>query len=1032
MWRRLLGELSRRPVAIFLLMGTLIFLGLFSWQKLPVDLLPNLNVPYALIVTPYIGATPEEVERDITDPLESAVSFASGVKSVSSQSRDGYSILTVEFEGDTNMAFAISRLRDSIDTFSFELASDVDPIIVEFNPSLLPVYILGISSREANDLQTQTNKLMGALSRIDGVANVMLAGIPEQQVVVTLDRERMEELEIPLEIVKTVLEEGVRYPMGFLEKDGLVYTLSVRCEFTSLEELSSTVVGFRGMGSSISALTLETGQAFQLDGIPIPVRLNQIATVELVDQEIRGAISVNGRSAAVLTVQKQSGANTVNVAAEISKLLKEWEKSEIQSEVITISDTSQFTNMAINGLFKNLLIGALVATLVIFAFLRNFVATLAIAVSMPLSLLTAILILYFSGFGLDLMTLGGLTMAVGMIVDNSIVVLEAIYRYLEARKKPYEAAGEGSEIVGAIFSSTLTTVAVFVPFAFISGLAAQIFRYFAFALAFSLGASLFIAIVMIPAFTGFIRVKQPRESNYLRYKAFLKKLLERRLLTVLVFVAIFVLSLFGFFFRSTEFIPGFDNGIVTIDFTLPKNTDYRTTVKVAKEIEDAIMENSEELALKTVYTMAGVTGDIIALLTGSSENMATVQVYLKDLGERRISTDDALRSLSKIANGIVEKYDGEISIGTSGLELEAVFGRDIEIAVFDSDLDSMKARVETLAAELAGVGGIENIQTSFDNRQDVLELTIDRSKATLAGLYHLQVLGAIQPYTVGIDLGKISLNGKSLPVKLQQAKGEGYEWIKSLPIDSLLGNKTYVGIVSSMEIKESPSTIEHLDNQRVGYVKADVLGRPLGHVVEEVREIIDGRDGLADCQLKGQGDLIQQVIEQFGFALLAGIVFMYLIIGAQFESLVYPLVIFCTLPMALVGVVVVSYLFNLTINISSLVGVLTLAGVIVNNGIVMITQINQLRKGGMEKREAILEGAGRRARPILMTSLTTVVALLPTAFIKAEGSELESPLALVIAGGLLVGTLFTLLLTPVLYDLIDNLSVRFKKKNPIQ
>ena len=338
-------------------------------------------------------------------------------------------------------------------------------------------------------------------------------------------------------------------------------------------------------------------------------------------------------------------------------------------------------------------------------------------------------------------------------------------------------------------------------------------------------------------------------------------LLERRLLTILVFVVIFALSLFAFFLKSTEFIPSFDNGIVTIDLTLPKNTDYRTTVKAAKEIEDAIMENSEEIALKTAYTMAGVTGDIITLLTGYSENMATIQVYLNDLGERRISTDDALRSLAKITDGIVEKYGGEISIGTSGLELEAVFGRDIEIAVFDGDLDSMRAKVESLAAELAGVVGIENIQTSFDNRQDVIELTIDRSKATLAGLYHLQVLGAIQPYTVGIDLGMISLNGKSLPVKLQQTKGEGYEWIKSLPIDSLLGNKTYIGIVSNMEIRESPSTIEHLDNQRVGYVKADVLGRPLGQVVEEVREIIEGRDGLTNCQLKGQGDLIQQIIE---------------------------------------------------------------------------------------------------------------------------------------------------------------------------
>lgn len=1024
MWREVLTQFSRRPVAVFLMLGTLVFLGLFSWQQLPIDLLPSLNIPYAVVVTPYIGATPQEVERNVTGPLESAISFVSGVKSISSQSRDGFSVITIEFESDTDMGYALSKVKESIDSMAIGLAKAVDPIIVEFNPSLIPVYVLGLSADDPSELKTMANELRGILSRIEGVANVNLTGIPQQEVAIVLDDRRMNELEIPIEIVKAVLSDGVRYPMGLLEDSGKVYTLSVKCDFDSVEELANTVIGFRGMGSTMSALSQEMGQMIVLEGIPIPVRLNQIATVELVDKELRGTIKVDGASAAVLTVQKQSGANTVRVASEIQKNITRWRDLSPDNRVIVITDTSQFTSMSINSLFRNLLVGALVATLVIFFFLRNVVATVAIAVSMPLSLLIAIMLMNFSGLGLDLMTLGGLTMAIGMIVDNSIVVLEAIFRYLESKKDPYEAAGRGAEVVGAIFASTLTTIAVFVPFAFISGFAAQFFGYFALALAFSLGASLFLAVVMIPAFTQFIKVKRAKRTIDLKYGTFLNFLLDHKPATLIIFVCLFAISLLGLISKDTEFIPSFDSGIINVDLTLPQNISYKTTSQVAEEINREILNRFEELDLQTLYSSSGDTGGVIALVMGSAENKANIQVILKPLNERRINTEEVAGIIRVLLETVAERHDARIDVGTSGLEIEAVFGRDIEIAVFENDLDNLRAKVEIVASKLSKVEGIKNLETSFDDLQNVLELTVDRSKATLAGLYHMQVLGVIQPYTMGVDLGIMSVEGQSIPVKLYKERKEGYEWLKSLSIDTLLGSKTYVGIVSSLDIKGSPVSIEHFNGQRVGYIRADTVNRPLGSVVEEIKVVL-GQELEMGSRLMGQGELIRQTIEQFGFALLAGIIFMYLIIGAQFESLVYPLVIFLTLPMSLVGVMVVVYLFDLTINISSLVGILTLAGVTVNNGIVMITQINQLREKGLEKRRAILEGTGRRIRPILMTSLTTVVALLPTAFAKYEGSELESPLALVIAGGLLIGTAFTLFLTPVLYDIIDRISSRF-------
>ena len=1029
MWKSILSQFSSRPVAVFLLFSILVFLGFFSWGKLPLDLLPNVDIPYAVVVTPYIGAGPEEVELNVTNQVESAIGLVSGVKSFHSQSVDGFSIVQIEFESGTDMNAAVSRIKQSLESFATGLPEGVNPIVVEFNPSMIPVYILGISSSDG-DVENASLELQKKLSRVVGVANVERLGIPEKEVRITLDKDKLSTYGIPYDILQTVLSKGVRYPMGNLESGDQVFKLSVSSQFESLDGLKNTIIGIRGMDKMLTSSL--TGQSLKLGGIPIPVRLKQIADVELVDSETRGFVQVNGKSAAVLVVQKKGGTNTVKVARNIKQAVNEWQNAHPDVQLITLSDSSKFTEKAVSGLFRNLIIGALVATVVILIFLKNLTATLAVALSMPLSLLIAVTLLYFSGLGLDLMTLGGLTMAVGMIVDNSIVVLEAIYRHLEEKKSAAEAAGlGGSEVVGAIFSSTLTTLAMFVPLAFISGFFSQFLKYFAIALALSLAASLLVAIVLVPAFSGFIKTKKKsRNSLEQTYKKWLTVLLRKKGIAIAVFLGIFIVGALLMATRNFELIPPMDSGIINISVRLPENSSYKETKATVEKITGEILSNSGEYQLENLYANGGTTGGIYSVLLGGSENTASIQLSLKPKRERTSTSQEISEKLREDLTPLADKLDAEIKVSAGGLEIESLMGNDIEIAFYSDDFQSLEKATDQFAQKLRGIAGVVNVSTNFEEKEKNLELKIDRGKAIMSGIVPMQVIGAIQPYTMGVDLGDIFIKGKRVPLKLcYETPEDGYQWLKSIPVDSMLGKPSYVGVVAQLGIKETPKSIDHEDGHRVGYVEVSISGRTLSQVVKDVNALLQSDENLLQFtpELGGQASNLQETLKQFAFALVVGIVLMYLVIGAQFESLVYPFVIFLTLPMAIIGVAVVSVISGKAISIGSLMGILTLIGVTVNNGIVMVTYINQLRERGMELTRAVIEGAGRRLRPILMTSLTTVVALLPTIFSRAEGAELESPLALTIAAGLLFGVFFTLFLIPVLYSIFDKLSFRFKK-----
>ena len=1035
MWNKLLSSVSKRPVAVILLMSVAVFLGVLAWQELPVDLLPMIDVPFAVVLTPYIGAGPEEVEANVTNTLEGAIMMVGGIKEITSRSMDGFSVVEIEFDPGTDMAHALLKVREAVDAFSGELPEGARPMIFELNPALLPVYILGVSAPASDELLQLSDDLRIAVSQVEGVANVDRMGVPDREIRVEIKEGKLQEYDIPFDVLRMLLEPGVRYPFGRLEEEGRYYTLSVNTNFTSIDELACTIIGFRGMGSLMNtAATLQGGFNLDLPDVLIPVRLNQIASVSIVDVPLRGTVRVNAEDASVLVVFRQGGANTVEVARGIRQAIEYWQELHPKATVYTITDTSIFTESAISGLFRNLLMGAIVATIVIFIFLRNLGATLIIAASIPLSLTMALVFMFFSRLGLDLMTVGGLTMGVGMLVDNSIVVLEAIYRYLERGRSVPEAAGTGGgEVAGAIIASTATTLAMFIPFAFITGFAAQVFKFFALALAFTLAGSLLVAFTIIPGLMRFVKCKKKRSvKTGVWYSKTIQFLLKRKLATVGIFLLVFALGFVGLLLKGLDFIPRIDSSMITVNLTLPENSPFHVTAGAIAEAENYLLENKDSYHITQIYSTSGQTGDIISALLGGAENMGSIQVSLVPPTDRLKTSEQLAAEIRDSLVPLLDEWNAIIDLSYEGLQLEALFGKDIVITLYEQNLEKLENMTERVMSLISDVEGLQDFSTSFDQKHLAYQVSIDRSRALLSGVYFMQAVGALQPYTIGLDAGSIFVDGVTLPIKVYQSVQElTSEKIERLEIPSMIGDDVYLGMISSIEVAESPMTIFHRGGQRISLVQANVADRPLSDAEQEVMDLLDQDEEIASMRkaVGGQAHLMHEAFDQFIIALIIGIVLMYLIIGAQFESFVYPLIIFFTIPMSLVGVTLVTYVLGLDLDISALIGMLTVAGLTVNNGIVMVTNINYLRfKQGLPKRQAIIEGAEIRSRPIIMTTLTTAMALIPMAFSRAEGSEINRTLAIMIIGGLAVGMLFTLFFMPIIYDLVDHLSVKNTEK----
>ncbi|WP_041076903.1 efflux RND transporter permease subunit [Thermotoga caldifontis] len=990
-------QAARRPVAVFMLLVAIASLGVIALRKLQLELIPNIEYPYAAVFATYMGAGTEEVEQLVTEPLERIIATVPGVKRFTSVSQPGLSFILIEYEWGVDVLSASSRLERYLSLAQANLPEGVKPSVVEFDPSLLPVFVFST--------EHDVDSFIDRIKRLPDVAGVEVLGRPNKRVVVRLDPEKVEQFGLDLSLMEMFLSGNAIYPMGQVkDENGNVYPITVDARFKSLDDLKNAVVGFRG-------LTYQGLMNGQLPKLLVPIRLGQVASIEIVEEEVRGLVRVNGRATNVVAIRKRSGANTVESVRQVKKLLK-----ELGISYTPLIDQSLYTQRAVDNLLKNLLLGLLCASLVVALFVPNVFSTMIVSFSIPVSLVVAIVLMYFFRLNFDLLTLGGLTMAVGMLVDNAIVVFENIFRHKSEGLDYLDAAAVGTrEVFGAIFASTATTVIVFVPLLFTESFAATMFKYFAATLSLSLGASLAVASVLVPAGSRWIMSKRIGVYERFRdsYRKALEKSLDKKYLVLAIVLLSLIISVFIVLNKPRSFTPKFESNTLTITLKMKEQAGYEKTSQTASRLEKFILDKKEKFGIESVYCEVGVTSELSQIVGGASEDKATLYVWFRGKRSEYVKNKQLLlEELSKL-----ELEDATLSVGESDIMSE-LFGYPLTVVLKGKDINDLLSEAERLSEALKQKN-VGQIAIRGKATLETMLVQIDRNRSIFSSLLPGQILMEFQRRTVGQAIGVVSTQEGNLPVYVTTSQIRTVQDVENVTFKSTMGQHVPLELVANVGKRETLMSISHLDGERVVYVDVTKTDLPVSRLTKIVEETVSELGLKVDHELSGQKNSMDTLFSEFRTIIVVAAILVYMLLAAQFESLTVPLVIFTSVPVVLIALALVMLIFNYELNLPVLVGTLTLVGTVVNNAIVMASFVLQRMRSSKEAsfRSILTEAASLRLRPILMTSLTTILALIPVALSRAEGSELESPIAWTIVFGLSVTTLFTLFVVPMLLEL---------------
>lgn len=1021
-----------RPVAVLMLILAIIVLGAVSFTRLTIDLLPNIKIPVAIAFTSYSGSGPQEIESIITRPLEEAIATVSNIKNLSSVSSEGSSIVIAEFNWGTDMDFATLQMREKVDLIKRFLPDGAEaPQIIKIDPSMMPVLQLGVSAGEdqAALKQYAEKVIKPRLERIEGVASVSLYGGLEREIQVEVNPQELQSYGISMQqIAQSLAMENMNLPGGQVEQGQDNLLVRTVGEFRSVSELGNVLLALpRG------------GQVY----------LKDIAQISDSYKEVTNYNRINGRPSLALSIQKQSNANTVKVAEQVHKEVANLEKeAPFNLKFSVVMDQSKFIKMAIQSVTRNAYLGALLAMLVLFVFLRNLRSTMIVGIAIPISVVATFTMVYFAKLTLNMLTLGGLALGVGMLVDNSIVVLENIYRYRQDGYNRVDAAKEGTREVGlAIGASTLTTVAVFLPVVFVQGMAANIFKELALTVTFSLLASLLVALTIVPMLCSrMLKIngnngeeKQRKSKKILdrfnrwfkllneRYKSGLSWALDHRKKVVIWGLIALLISGGLAAFVGRDFFPETDESEFIINFELPQGRVLEETMALATQLEGIVNENVPEL--DSLMVMGGASID--TSLSGSNQsNKGSVAVRLVPKADRKRSTKDiieALREKTKnVAGAKITFLSGNVmSAGMGG-------GTPVQIKIKGDDLEQLWQLAEEIEAKVAQIPGTREVTNSLGEGQPEFQLRVDREKAASYGLTTTMVASSLKNAVSGQVVTKYKEGGREINVRLQVNKEERkhLDNLLDLPISSPLGMQIPLRDLAEVIEGTGPVNIERESQTRVVTVTSQIQGRDLRGIVREIQSSIASLNIPSGYHVEfgGQNKEMVEAFADLGLALVLAIILVYMIMAAQFESLIYPLTIMFSLPLAFIGVVLSLLLTRTTLSIPAFIGVIMLAGIVVNNAIVLVDYINTLRSRGVERREAIMQAGPTRLRPILMTTLTTILGILPLTLVIGEGAELNAPFAVVVSGGLLFSTVLTLIVIPVVYTLVEDVFEWVKNK----
>ncbi len=1010
-----------RPVFTIMVVLVVIILGGVSLMRLPIDLMPDISYPTLSITCTYENASPEEIEEIITRPLERAVSSVPGVEEFTSSSTEGRSQVRVTFAWGTDLDAAANDVRDRLDRVVAQLPDDADrPTLRKFDLAAFPVMILGASSsldpiqmRRVIDDQVQYR-----LERVNGVASVDVWGGLVREIHVDLFPEKVRALDLPLDqLVQRIKDQNLNLPAGSIDQGTMDVTIRTPGEYTDIGQLRQTVVAIR-------------------EGVP--VTLGEIAQVEDSWQKVTQIVRINGKPGLRMAVNKQSGRNTVEVAAEVRREIERINRDIPQIRIVPLVDTSQYIQNAINNVGSSALYGGLLAIAVLLFFLRNVRSTFVIATAIPTSIIATFTLMYFTGYTLNLMTLGGLALGVGMLVDNAIVVLENIYRLREGGEGGEPAAVNGSEeVTAAIVSSTLTTVAVFLPLVFVRGMAGVMFKELAVVVSFALMCSLAVAMTLVPMLAAKIL---PRELNRRgretlghkvfrltggifdalesAYKRLLHVSLNHRLLVVVLVVAAVGASLLLIPLIGVELMPAADEGEVRVSAEMAVGSRVDVLDKVLAPVEAIVKESVPEAANIVTNIGGGGMG-----YGGSGGHRANMQIALKPAAERTRSSDqiatDLRRKLQNIPGLTIRTRAGQglfiLRMGTSGTDR-------VQVEVRGHDLDTADALAAEVKRVVENVPGVTDAQLSREAGRPEEELVIDRQKAADLKLTVSGIANAIQTILAGTQAGNYREAGDEYPilVKVRQAEKLDLRDILDLTITNADGQPVVLRNVITNKPRTGPMRIDRKNQERLITVSANITNRDMGSIIADIRK------GLATVPVPegfsivfaGDYEEQQKAFNELLLSIVLALVLVYMVMACQYESLVDPFVVMFSVPLAVIGVVLLLFLTRTTFNVQSYIGCIMLGGIVVNNAILLVDHTNLLRtRDRMGVRAAIEEAGRRRLRPVLMTALTTILGLLPLALAFGEGGEAQAPLARTVIGGLSSATIITLVFVPVIYSL---------------
>ncbi|WP_313891472.1 efflux RND transporter permease subunit [Psychrobacillus sp.] len=1014
----------KRPIFTTVIMFLVIILGGVSFFKVPVTLIPNLSPPIAVVVTSYPGASPVEVNEKLTKPLESTLGTLPGIKKVSSSSSEGANFLLLEFDWATNMDDIQLDIMQRIDTISVPDGA-TKPRFLKFDPSQFPVIQLSLrADNSATDIRLIAERLEKELISTEGVASVNVSGSLVEEVQILLDQQVLEEKGLTQnDIVQLIQANNISFQGNPVETENAKsLTTRIVSTLTTVDDIKNLVVTVN-----------------PLDGTKITI--GDVATVSLTEQETSSETRANDTPAVLLSVLQESSANTASVSTAFKKALeKQLEKEEFKGVTADIMfDQGDYVKLAIANIGQTLIGGGILAMLVLFVFLKGVRSPIIVGVAIPYSVIVTFVLMYFAGFSLNIMTLGALALGIGMLVDNSIVVIENIERHLGLGKEPKEAAFVGTkEVAGAITASTLTTVAVFVPVIFLSGLIGQIFTEFALTISFSLFASLIVAITVIPMMAskmlkkpkGNIEAKRRRSKSYNNFERSVKWALSHRAIILCITVLLLGVSAFGLTRVGVEFLPATDEGSVTIAVKLENGSAFSATDAVVKRMEHILKEEKDV----DVY-VSFVGGSQEAQSRGTAKsNVAEIYVKLNPLNERDRSV---FTFVDEVQPKIVEAAGDNVDVNFSLQSAAGSAPNTVSFTMYSIDNELLDHAVNSVNEEINKITGITNLSNDLTETIDEVQMTVNREAATELGLAPVQIAQTINNVTRGVFATQIISEQEDVYgvyVKYDEVYRDSVEQLKKLKIRTPSGQYIELQEVADIEVAKGPVAIRRVDQANaVSYTIKYDSTLSLGEMSSFIDKAIERADLPENVFITFGGDreLLDNAKNDLIMAIILAIILVYIVMAAQFESFKYPFVIMFTVPLVVIGIFIGLFATSTPISVSAIIGILILVGIVVNNGIVLVDYINQRKQQGMESLEAITTSVRDRVRPILMTSLTTILGLVPLALGIGEGTEINQPMAITVIGGLLSSTLFTLYIVPIIYSFFDNKTMMTKKSENI-